>query len=92
MKSVACARKRQAPSAETLWSEDPHGRVGVEALDAALIKLEEFSPDRASLVERRFFTGMTLKEIAANDGVSESTVKRQWCAARAWLAAEMQAG
>ncbi len=85
------ARKRQAPQVESQWSEDPHGRLVVEALDAALIRLEEFSPDSASLVERRFFTGMTLKEIALHDGVSESTVKRQWCAARDWLAAELRA-
>ena len=38
----------------------------------------------------RFFAGLTIEEIAAADGVSESTLKRQWRAARAWLIHELQ--
>ncbi|MBL8542250.1 MAG: sigma-70 family RNA polymerase sigma factor [Hyphomonadaceae bacterium] len=82
------ARKRQAP-VETQWPQGAIGRVDLEALDTALTKLEAISPQLASIVERRFFAGLTLDEIAANDGISESTVKRQWRAARAWLAAEL---
>jgi RNA polymerase sigma factor (TIGR02999 family) len=83
------ARKRQAPPVETRWPDAGAGPLDLEALDAALTKLEEISPERARLVERRFFAGLTLEELAALDGVSESTVKRQWRAARAWLAAEL---
>ncbi|MDX2236221.1 MAG: ECF-type sigma factor [Hyphomonadaceae bacterium] len=85
------ARKRQAPAVETQWPDGAPGAIDVEALDEALTRLEAISPERASLVERRFFAGLTLEEIAALDGVSESTVKRQWRAARAWLAAQLQA-
>lgn len=84
------ARKRQAPPVETQWPEAALGQIDIEALDAALTKLETISPERSTLVERRFFGGLTLEEIAAYDGVSLSTVKRQWSAARAWLAAELQ--
>ncbi|MBS0433381.1 MAG: RNA polymerase subunit sigma, partial [Proteobacteria bacterium] len=37
------------------------------------------------LVERRYFAGLTLEQIAELDGRSSATVKRQWRAARAWL-------
>lgn len=84
------ARKREAPRVETLWPDGLSNRLDLEALDAALTKLEAISPERANLVERRFFAGLTLEEIAVLDGVSESTVKRQWRVARAWLAAELQ--
>jgi RNA polymerase sigma factor (TIGR02999 family) len=84
------ARKRQAPPVNTLWPEgDLNPGIDVEALDRALTKLEAASPDYASLVERRFFVGLTLEEIAVIDGVSVATLKRQWRAARAWLVAEL---
>jgi RNA polymerase sigma factor (TIGR02999 family) len=83
------ARKRQAPPVATLWP-GVAGAIDIEALDAALSKLEIIAPERARLVERRFFAGLTIEEIAALDGASESTVKRQWRAARAWLMAELQ--
>lgn len=82
------ASKRQAPEVHTLWPGDGD-KVDLEALDAALTKLEEIAPDRAQLVDRRFFGGLSIEEIAAMDGVSESTVKRQWRAARAWLVIEL---
>jgi len=50
------------------------------------------APDHARLVDRRYFAGLTLEEIAELDGVSVRTVKRQWRAARAWLVAELGAG
>lgn len=84
------ARKRQAPPVNTLWPEvAPNGGIDVEALDRALNRLEQIMPEYASLVERRFFVGLTLEEIAALDGVSVATLKRQWRSARAWLVAEL---
>jgi RNA polymerase sigma factor (TIGR02999 family) len=56
------------------------------ALDMALKELESFSPRQAQVVESRFFGGMDVTEIAALLGVSESSVERDWRAARAWLA------
>jgi RNA polymerase sigma factor (TIGR02999 family) len=84
------ASKRQAPPVNTLWPEGDGGStIDIEALDRALTKLETASPEYASLVERRFFVGLTLEEIAELDGVSVATLKRQWRAARAWLVAEL---
>jgi RNA polymerase sigma factor (TIGR02999 family) len=84
------ASKRQAPPVNTLWPGGDAGPIiDIEALDRALTKLESASPEYASLVERRFFVGLTLEEIAEIDGVSVATLKRQWRAARAWLVAEL---
>jgi RNA polymerase sigma factor (TIGR02999 family) len=60
------------------------------ALDAALEALAEVSPRQALMVECRFFGGFEMSEIAAQLGVSEATVLRDWRAAKAWLAAELR--
>jgi len=84
------AAKRQAPQVATQWPGEENSSIDLEALDAALARLEQIDPDRARLVEKRFFAGLTIEEIAAEENISPSTVKRQWRAARAWLAAELQ--
>lgn len=55
------------------------------ALDEALTQLAEFSPRQSQVVEMRFFGGLSEEEIAAVQGVSPRTVKRDWRIARAWL-------
>jgi RNA polymerase sigma factor (TIGR02999 family) len=62
------------------------------ALNAALDSLAKASPRQALMVEYRFFGGLEMSEIAAQLGVSEATVLRDWRAAKAWLAAELQSG
>ncbi|WP_288758681.1 ECF-type sigma factor [uncultured Brevundimonas sp.] len=59
-------------------------------LNAALIELEGWDRDRASLVEMRYFGGMTIDEIVAVTGQSAPTVKRRWRSTRAWLMQAMQ--
>jgi RNA polymerase sigma factor (TIGR02999 family) len=86
------AAKRQAPPVETAWIEPGAGapaRLDLEAFDAALGRLAEIDPELGAIVEQRFFAGLTLEEIAFASGQSESTVKRRWRAARAWLLAEL---
>ena len=60
------------------------------ALDEALERLSSHDPRLASLVEYRFFGGLTYDEIAAATGLSVPTVKRDWTRARTWLYHEMQ--
>jgi RNA polymerase sigma factor (TIGR02999 family) len=55
------------------------------ALDEALGRLAEVDPERARLVELRFFGGLTHEEIADLLGISLSTVERRWRLARAFL-------
>lgn len=59
----------------------------VLAVDEALERLVEVDPELAKLVMLRYFAGMTFPEIASLAEVSESTVKREWRVARAWLGA-----
>jgi len=69
--------------------------VGVEkdeevlALDEALETLEGFDPELSRLVELRFYGGLELSEIRALNGRSESSLKRDWRRARAFLLAEL---
>lgn len=58
-------------------------------LDEALNGLAKLDPERAQVVELRFFGGLTVEETAAVLGCSTATVVRQWRTARAWLYAEM---
>ncbi|MEZ5552897.1 MAG: ECF-type sigma factor [Pseudomonadales bacterium] len=58
-------------------------------LDDALRRLSEIDEGLAQIVELKFFSGMSNPEIAAYTRTSESTVKRQWRAARAWLLDEL---
>ena len=58
-------------------------------LDEALDRLAEKDPDLARIVELRFFSGLDIHETAQTLGISESTVKRGWAMAKAWLHREL---
>jgi RNA polymerase sigma factor (TIGR02999 family) len=60
-------------------------------LDEALSKLAATDPQVAELVKLRVFAGMTIADIAAMQGISPRTVKRNWAYARAWLGRELAA-
>jgi RNA polymerase sigma factor (TIGR02999 family) len=62
----------------------------IVALDGALDDLAKMEPRQAMIVEYRFFGGMELTETAALLDVSESTIVRDWRAARAWLGRELR--
>ncbi|MGE0128874.1 MAG: sigma-70 family RNA polymerase sigma factor [Blastocatellales bacterium] len=70
-------------------------RIGQEpevellALDDALNRLAEFSPQHSRIVELRFFGGLTIPETAEALGLSHATVERHWSFARAWLRNEL---
>lgn len=61
------------------------------ALDAALRELADVDPRKAEVVERRFFAGLSMVEVAEHLGISVATAERDWRAARAWLAHRMRA-
>lgn len=60
------------------------------ALDEALSNLEKRDPRKATVVELKFFAGLTLEEIAEQLGISSETVSREWRRARAWLLSALQ--
>lgn len=55
------------------------------ALDEALGKLAGFDPDKARVVELRFFGGLSVEEAAEVLKVSPTTIKREWRVAKLWL-------
>jgi RNA polymerase sigma factor (TIGR02999 family) len=55
------------------------------ALDQALLRLAEEHPEKARLVNLRYFGGLTHDEAAQAMGVSLTTANRHWAYARAWL-------
>ncbi|MEM1451618.1 MAG: ECF-type sigma factor [Planctomycetota bacterium] len=63
--------------------------LSVLQVDDALQALEREYPDLASIVELRFFAGLTVEEVAEVLGISTATVKRHWAYARAWLFEKM---
>ena len=65
-------------------------RVDLLALDEALARLAREDPDKARLVELRFFTGLSVEQAAAVLHVSRATADRWWTYARAFLYCEMQ--
>lgn len=61
----------------------------IEALHDALKTLEARDPQKAKIVELRFFAGLTGAEIARCLDISPPTVTRQWRRARIWLYCEI---
>ena len=59
------------------------------ALDEALNRLAAKEAQLAKVVELRFFSGLDVVETAEVLGVSESTIKRDWRMAKAWLHREL---
>ena len=54
-------------------------------MNEALTRLEQEDPRKAELVKLRLFAGMTIPEAGQALGLSESTAKRLWTYARAFL-------
>ena len=59
------------------------------ALDHVLDRLGKLNPRQESVVNLRFFSGLTVEETAAVLDVSPETVKLDWRFAKAWLQREM---
>jgi RNA polymerase sigma factor (TIGR02999 family) len=73
--------------AENLAFNQPE--VDLIFLDQALDELAEFDELQAKIVEMKFFGGLTNEESAEVLGVSDSTIKREWRMARAWLTTKL---
>ena len=64
-------------------------RLDLEALDQALAALEHIAPEKAKVVELRYFGGLSIEEAAEATELSPATVKREWSMAKAWLHKEL---
>jgi RNA polymerase sigma factor (TIGR02999 family) len=80
--------RRRIPFDELVLGTDPH-EEDLLALDEALGHLAQQDPVKAELVKLRFFAGLSLADAAACLGISPTTAKRYWAAARARLYAAL---
>jgi RNA polymerase sigma factor (TIGR02999 family) len=88
------ARKRKAAKRGGAWRRvtlagiamgDGSSEFDMLELDEALTKLRAIDDRQASVVELRYFAGMTELEVAELLGVSDRTVRADWTHAKAWL-------
>ena len=66
--------------------------VDVLAFDEALERLAELDERKAKVVELRYFSGLTMDEVAAALGVSKRSAEADWTFARSWLKRELRDG
>jgi len=78
--------------------EELFGRLGHETpvqemliLEEALGRLEAFDALKAKVVELRFFTGLTMREVAEVLNLPLTRVEQEWRFARSWLQNEVDA-
>jgi RNA polymerase sigma factor (TIGR02999 family) len=65
--------------------DDGLGQLDVLALDEALKSLAKVDPRQSRVVELRFFSGLSVDEVAEVLAVSPRTVELDWKMAKAWL-------
>lgn len=63
--------------------------VDLAALDDALEALATIAPEKAKVVELRYFGGLSIEETGEFLQISPATVKRYWSFSRAWLFREL---
>jgi len=95
------AKRGTAPTQVTLGAVDREDQasatrgssldpIDLVALDDALARLAALDPQKARLVEFRYFAGLSMPEAAEALGISLATAGRQWAIARAWLRRELE--
>ena len=87
------AEKRGGKESNLEFDEQIHATAmqadALLSLNEALKRLEDIDERKARVVECRYFAGLTIEDTAQALEVSIPTVKRDWRAARAWLAVEI---
>jgi RNA polymerase sigma factor (TIGR02999 family) len=72
-------------------SGDPLEKFDWLGLDTALGALEKIEPEHATLIELRYFMGMSIEQASETMSVSTATAGRMWRFARAFLAERLGA-
>lgn len=97
---VERARRRATDKRGGGWRRIPLEDVTVPAaeapdyiaIDAALSRLARIDAQAARLMELRIFTGVTACEAAGLLHMGESTVRKKWAIAAAWIRRDMGTG
>jgi RNA polymerase sigma factor (TIGR02999 family) len=77
------------PLEEALLARADATNVDLIALDEALSRLAQVDPQQESIVELRYFCGLSLEETADMLQISRATAARDWSVAKAWLYREL---
>jgi RNA polymerase sigma factor (TIGR02999 family) len=89
--TLGALENHAASPSERMAGRSPLDPVDLLALDDALARLATLDPQKARLVELRYFAGLSIPEAAVALGVSVATVGREWSVARMWLRRELEA-
>jgi RNA polymerase sigma factor (TIGR02999 family) len=88
------AEKRGGGATRIVLGDDlaptPERDFDAIALDEALNRLAALDERKARVVELRFFSGLSVDEVAHVLSVSKTTVEADWRLARAWLSKELK--
>ncbi len=81
--------EQKIPLDETDVLAAPGQSIDLILLDQLLGELQRLHPRAGHLVELRYFIGLSEQEAAEALEISQSTLKREWKFARAWLLSRM---
>ena len=88
------AEKRGGGATRIVLGDDlaptPERDFDAIALDEGLNRLAALDERKARVVELRFFSGLSVDEVAHVLNVSKTTVEADWRLARAWLSKELK--
>jgi RNA polymerase sigma-70 factor, ECF subfamily len=76
-------------AAELVAHPSADNALDVLELDRVLKKLDQVDPRMVSIVELRYFSGLSIEDTAEALAISPATVKREWNLAKRWLAREL---
>lgn len=82
------AKREQIPTRidpDAVFQQPAEHEEHILALNELLIKLKDLDERVCTVVEYRFFAGLSIEETAAIMELSTATVNRDWIKARAWL-------
>jgi len=91
-RSINCQKREGRAKRVTIDESQVMGRLGeidLIDLDDSLNRLATLNTRHARVVELRIFGGLTIAETAESLAISDSTVEKDWFAARAWLRREL---
>ncbi len=90
-RQLAAKRGKRPELVDISEAKDKKSEMSKELLmlEAALRKLAEVDERKVTIIECRFFIGLSLDQIAKVLNTSPATIEREWRFARAWLKSEM---
>ncbi|HEY2390227.1 MAG TPA: sigma-70 family RNA polymerase sigma factor [Candidatus Angelobacter sp.] len=80
----------KVPLDETIIA-NPQEPCDIQVIDDLLQRLHKVDPAAATVIELKFFSGLTDKEVAETLSTSHSSVRRHWIFARAWMGKNLAA-